>query len=98
MPSFYWEVRGEAHLSFFVTANVPDFNHHKGTENIKNFKPFVTTNVPDFNHHKNTKNTKNFKAFSFLRAFVASCLRGFEPGYLSRNKLFLSFCLCGFVS
>ena len=27
--------------------------------------------------HKDTKNTKNFKAFSFLRAFVASGLRGF---------------------
>jgi len=35
MPSFYWEVRGEAHLSFFVTANVPDFNHHKGTKTLR---------------------------------------------------------------
>ena len=61
-------------------------------DEIDDRQEFVTTNAPNLNRHKVTKTPRTpriSKLFSFLRAFVPSCLRGFVSNrltYLSSYK------------
>ena len=61
-------------------------------DEIDDCQEIVTTNVPNLNHHKVTKTPRTLRIsmlFSFLRAFVPSCLRGFVSNrltYLSSYK------------